>query len=587
MNRLSEDQVALYIVDALIASICVIDHDGTIIAENAAWKQFASQNGGSSSYKGANYLDICMKATGDDSELACRIGTAIKQVLDGKRQLFETEYPCHLQNKQRWFLTRTTPLKFNSDSSRGINSVGAVISHQEITEKKLLELKLKKFAETDDLTGLNNRRSFADHLDKSFADHKPGWIAALLLLDLDNFKELNDTSGHENGDLLLKQVAERLVKLTSQNPSSIAARMGGDEFALLLQVKQPWSVVPVAEELHALLNQHYSIGGEQVQSTASIGIAFYPTDAVSPDSLLKAADLALYEAKRDGQNRYVFYVDKLRESAEQRKILFAEANSGILRNEFQTYFQPIVRLNDKSLVGFEALIRWQHPDLGLLTPAYFFPLLEDLSMGETLSQLVLLQVIEHLSDWPEIRVSVNLTSGQLRNANFVDFLCRQTSANSVKADQLKLEITEDVVLDDSKYDIKTVLARLRNAGFTISLDDFGTGFASLSHLSQFPLDEIKIDMSFVKQLNINRRDRSVVRAITHLAHELGLSVVAEGIEDAEIESIVTALGCDCGQGYLFGRPQPASAIPDIIREWSYSSRDPSAVPAPNLSSNSR
>ncbi|QPC88905.1 EAL domain-containing protein (plasmid) [Mesorhizobium sp. NBSH29] len=587
MNWLSEDQVALSVVDALTASICVIDHDGIVRAENAAWKQFSSRNGGIGSYIGVNYLEICRKAGGDDSEAAHRIATAIRQVLDGKRHRFEAEYPCHSHTEQRWFLTRATPLRFGSDNSQGKQSLGAVVSHQEITEKKLLEMQLKGFAETDELTGLRNRRSMIDHISKAFAEHKTGCTVALLLLDLDNFKEINDTSGHDIGDLVIKQVAERLSSLTSRNPSTIAARMGGDEFALLLAVEQPWSVVPLAEELLGLLDQPYPIDGEQVHSAASVGIAFYPTDAVAPASLLKAADLALYRAKNGGRNRYVFYTDNLRDAAQQRKKLFNQGRSGIVRNEFETYFQPIVSLKDKSLLGLEALIRWQHPDLGLITPAHFLPLLKDWGMGEALSQVVLLQVIQHLSDWPEIRISVNLTTGQLRNPNFVDFLCREILANSVNAEQLKLEITEDVVLGDSNNEFETILTRLRDAGFKISLDDFGTGYASLSHLSQFPLDEIKIDMSFVKQLNTSRRARSVVRSITHLAHELGLSVVAEGIEDREIEGIVAALGCDHGQGYLFGRPQPASAIPDIIKKWTYPSRAPSALPAPNLRNSSR
>jgi len=579
--------MAQSVVDALTSSICVIDHDGIVRSENGAWTQFSSRNGGAGSYIGANYLDICWKATGADSEVAHRIGKAIRQVLDGKRQRFEAEYPCHSQNEQRWFLTRVTPFRFDSDSIQGNPSVGAVVSHQEITEKKLLELKLKGIAETDELTGLRNRRSIIDHFCKAFAEHKTGRTVALFLLDLDNFKEINDTSGHDAGDLIIKQVAKRLSALTSQNSSAIAARMGGDEFALLLEVEQPWCIVPIAEELLGVLSQPYPIDDEHVQCPASIGIAFYPTDAVTPESLLKAADLALYRAKNGGRNRYVFYTDNLSEAAQLRKKLFNQGRSGIVRNEFETYFQPIVRLRDKSLLGFEALIRWRHPDQGLLTPAHFLALLKDWSMGEALSQVVLLQVIQHLSDWPEIRISVNLTTGQLRNPNFVDFLCRETLAHSVNAEQLKLEITEDVVLGDSNNEFETTLTRLRDAGFTISLDDFGTGYASLSHLSQFPLDEIKIDMSFVKQLNTSRRARSVVRSITHLAHELGLSVVAEGIEDAEIEGIVAALGCDHGQGYLFGRPQPASAIPDIIKAWPYSSRALSALPAPNLRSSSR
>ncbi|WP_245573002.1 putative bifunctional diguanylate cyclase/phosphodiesterase [Lichenihabitans psoromatis] len=587
MDWLSENSLARSVLDALTSSICVIDREGTIRAENGAWQQFSTTNGGGESYIGANYLENCMKTSDDPSDDAHRFAEAIRDVINGKRERFEAEYPCHSPNEKRWFLARVTPLKSALNTMAGEELLGAVISHQNITDRKLLELRLKRLANTDDLTGLQSRRSVIDTIDKRSADLKTGSVLALFLLDLDNFKSINDTLGHDVGDLVIKQVAHRVSTLIPRFPSFIAGRMGGDEFALLLEVKRPWAVVPIAEEILNLLGKPYSIQGELVQFSASVGIAFYPTDAATPLLLLKAADLALYKAKNGGRNRYVFYTDTLLKAAEQRQTLFKEVRSGILRNEFVAYFQPIVRLKDKSLLGLEALIRWQHPERGLLTPADFLPALKDENFGRELSQVVLLQVIQHLSVWPAICVSVNLTSGQLRNANFVDFLCRQTLAHSVKPEQVKLEITEDVVIGDSEHRLTLTLARLQDAGFKTSLDDFGTGYASLSHLSRFPLDEIKIDMSFVRQLSTSRQARSVVRSVTHLAHELGLNVVAEGIEDAEIEGIVAALGCDNGQGYLFGKPQSASAIPNLIKKWPYSSRALSAIPGPNLRSSSK
>lgn len=577
-------------VDALTASICIIDRDGVIRAENGAWQNFSMRNRGAGSYVGANYLEICGKASDGGCETALLFGTAIRDVLAGACDRFETEYPCHSPDEQRWFLARVTP--FKAESGPGNRLSGAVITHQDITGTKLLQHELKRLADTDELTRLKNRRCLFDHIQSSAANLASGSTLALCLLDLDNFKEINDTSGHDAGDLVIRAAAERILLATSDMQSVIVARMGGDEFAVLLEVKRPWRVVPLVEKIFGLLSEPYSISNETVQSAASIGIAFYPLDAESPQSLLKAADLALYRAKHEGRSRYMFYTTALREEVAQRKALFNEARAGIARAEFETYFQPIVSLKDKALVGLEALVRWQHPEKGLLAPGQFLSVLNDRNLGTAVSQAVLLQVIQHLSKWrrdqlPVTRVSVNLTTDQLQNANFVEFLCRETAALGIEPDLIKLEITENVVVGEDTEQVCSVLTRLRSAGFLISLDDFGTGYASLTHMSQFPLDEIKIDMSFVRELSASRKARAVVRSVTHLAHELGLSVVAEGIEDAETEGIVTALGCDHGQGYVFGRPQPASVIPELIRQWDYASLAPRALPASNLRSSSK
>jgi diguanylate cyclase (GGDEF)-like protein len=586
MDWFSENQVARSVLDALASSICVIDHNGTIRAENSAWRQFSKANGGGSCL-GIDYLQLCEKADGRDSEAAARFAEGIRDVLSGERLRFEMEYPCHSPDEQRWFVGRITPLRAVPNSTAGSEIVGAVISHQDVSDRKLRDLQLQRLVDIDELTGLNNRRSINNYIELASSRVAKGNTLALFLLDLDNFKTINDTFGHDAGDLVIKQAADRIATFMSKWHSSVAARMGGDEFAVLVEIKQPWNVVPMAEELLGILRNIYKIDREYVHSHASIGITFYPTDALSPHLLLKYADLALYKAKNTGRNRYAFYTNSLRDAVEQRHKLFSEVRSGIFSGEFETYFQPIVRLRDKSLLGFEALIRWRHPAKGLLTPFHFLRALRDKNMGQELSQIVLLQVIQHLSTWPEVCVSVNITSGQLHNANFVEFLSRQTRLHSIMPERIKLEITEDVALQDDDHDITSVLSRLRDSGFRISLDDFGTGYGSLSHLSQFPLDEIKIDMSFVKRLNTSRDARAVVRSVTHLAHELGLSVVAEGIEDAETEGIVSALGCDSGQGYLFGKPQPASGIQDLIKCWPYSSEEPRALSVPNLRSNSR
>ncbi|APH72563.1 hypothetical protein BSQ44_15260 [Aquibium oceanicum] len=439
MNWLDETHVERSIVDALTASICIIDQEGIIRAENDARRNFSKRNGGKDSYIGESYLPVVTKAIDGESEGEAEFRKAIREVLNGECHGFEIEYPCHSPDEQRWFLARVTPLQAQPRNKLGTEVLGAVITHQDISIRKLLELRLTRLAETDELTGLKNRRYLLEKIESSATKLQAGSTLALCLLDLDNFKEINDTAGHDAGDHILRQVAERISSVTSHLQSVVLARMGGDEFAVLLEVPRPWSVVPIAEEVFALLSAPYSIGSEKVLSAASIGIAFYPMDAGTPESLMKAADLALYGAKEGGRSRYVFFTTSLREEIEQRTALFTETRAALARNEFETHFQPIVRLKDKSLVGLEALVRWRHPTKGLISPAHFLPVLKDRHLGTAVSQAVMLNVIEHLSAWegdriPSVRVSVNLTADQLQNANFVEFLSRETSARAVCAD---------------------------------------------------------------------------------------------------------------------------------------------------------
>jgi diguanylate cyclase (GGDEF)-like protein len=572
------------VVDALAPSICVLNREGTIIAENRTWREFSLQSEGQETYLGWNYVDVCMRTRSSGSRQVHRLGKAIEQILIGQLPSWDMEYPCHSRTEKRWFIAQVAPLHSKDAGIPSSSPSGAVITHRNVTEKKLLDLKLKKRAENDELTGLKNRRTLVECIGERTRDQSTGRSQALLLLDLDNFKDINDTAGHDTGDAVLEEVAARLLRTVSRWSSAVVARMGGDEFAILLDATQTRSVVPLAEELLDVLSKPHTVRGESLSSTISMGIAFSPTDATTARTLLKAADLALYKAKLSGRNRYIFYTDDLGQAAEQRKTLFDQAQHAITHHEFETYFQPIVNLKDKTLLGFEALVRWRHPEKGLLSPVHFLSVLNDRRMGKAISQTVLLQAIQHLSTWQRddehlMRASVNLTFEQIHNPNFVDSLCQHASTYSIKPAQLKLEITEGVVMEDTDDRIRLVLRRLRDAGFTISLDDFGTGFASLSHLSQLPLDEIKIDISFVQRLTTSRDARAVVRSIAHLAHELGLSVVAEGIENSEVEGIVTALGCDHGQGYLFGEPMPASAIPDFIVEWPHSPRTSGALPS--------
>jgi diguanylate cyclase (GGDEF)-like protein/PAS domain S-box-containing protein len=437
---------------------------------------------------------------------------------------------------------------------------GAVV--RDISVRKREAERIRYLAEYDMLTGLANRNTLYEHLGARLGEaENNGRQVALLVMDVDKFKQINDTLGHACGDQVLCAVAKRLNALVEG--AGLVARLGGDEFAILISGADVSSRAKTLSERTCLSfsNVPLSAGARQFRVEVSIGAAIYPDDCRTAEELLGNADLALYRAKSDGRGRHIFFDSAIRAALEARLSLEAELRQAVERDEFELFYQPQVSLEDGRLVGAEALIRWRHPARGLVLPADFMPV----ANASTLSGGIALWVIEtaclqgHL--WQQkgrgIRLGINLSPSQLQLGNLaatVEMVLRETGFSP---SLLELEVTEDILLEDDDR-ARDIFCRIQALGVRIAFDDFGTGYASLTYLKKFPLDRLKIDKSFVRELRANSDDAAIVGTTINLTKLLGLSVIAEGIEDRTTADLLKSMGCEEGQGYYFGRPMPAA-----------------------------
>jgi len=376
---------------------------------------------------------------------------------------------------------------------------------------------------------------------------------ALCILDLDGFKEINDTLGHDAGDVLLREVARRLSN--GVRPGDLVARLGGDEFALLLQNVDAAIATRVAEQLSGLLAHGFELGGQRLDVRASIGIAVHPTDGQDPATLLRRADLAMYVAKRSHATSVVFAPEQDQDSTE-RLTLLSELREAIETDQLVLYYQPKQDLSRGLVTGAEALVRWQRPDRGIIPPDRFIPLAEQTGLIGPLTDWVLRAAVQQAHIWqrehPEMRVAVNLS---MRNLQDPDLAQKIAGLLQRWPAQLDVEITESALMADPERALATLLA-LSDVGLRIAIDDFGTGYSSLAYLKRLPVDVLKIDRSFVRDLHTNTNDQIIVRSTIDLAHNLGLRVVAEGVEDAIAADVLREFGCDEIQGYYLSRPVP-------------------------------
>jgi diguanylate cyclase (GGDEF)-like protein/PAS domain S-box-containing protein len=437
---------------------------------------------------------------------------------------------------------------------------------QDLRERKRDEARIRELAFLDPLTRLPNRRRFSDELGLIVGD--PGRVGALLFVDLDHFKDVNDMLGHAAGDALLRHVAQRLRR--SVRRDDLVARLGGDEFAIVLDgAPGPKEAGAVARKLFDALRQPFSFGDRVIHASASIGIALFPRDGDDPAELLKNADLALYRAKAQGRRAVCFFDPTMQQELETRLALVADLRRAIDGDEFRLVYQPIVRLRDGAHCGFEVLIRWAHPRLGLLSPAAFLDSAEESGLIVPLGRAVLRSALAQLREWlaeglEPGHLSINVAAAQLRSEGLAADVDRWLGLNALRPDRLTVEITENVLLDTGGQ-IGPNLRRLNRLGVAVALDDFGTGYASLSHLKRFPVDVLKIDRSFVANIGRETEDAVIARTIVNLAHSLGMAVVAEGIEGAEQLDFLRLNGCDFAQGFLFARPLDPGAAGEYLR----------------------
>ncbi|MEZ5280519.1 MAG: EAL domain-containing protein [Acidimicrobiales bacterium] len=440
----------------------------------------------------------------------------------------------------------------------------AAVTYHDATDRVAARDSLRRETLQDPLTGLPNRAHLMERLRKHVGQNDDTSGLALLILDLDQFKEVNDTLGHHHGDALLRQVASRLGDL--RRGSDMVARLGGDEFAILLVDDGVSRAAGVASSVVDTIGAPLTLQGLQVQAGASIGIASHPNDAQAPDELLQKAEVAMYQAKATRKS-WAWYSAKDDKYSVRRLTLLGELPRALANDEIVVYYQPKIDLSRGLVVGVEALVRWHHPDLGSVPPDEFIELTEVSGLVNELTRQVISKSVAQLREWDQqgihIGVAVNLSVRNFHDAGLAAFITEVLDRNGINASRLMLEITESQVVDDLAL-AADVLRSLSELGIRTSIDDFGTGFSSLTHLRRLPIDEIKIDRSFVGQMSTNEHDAVIVRSIVKLGHDLDLEVVAEGVEDEWTLDSLRRLGCDRAQGYYFQRAVPPEEIPAFV-----------------------
>jgi diguanylate cyclase (GGDEF)-like protein/PAS domain S-box-containing protein len=437
---------------------------------------------------------------------------------------------------------------------------------QDVTDRREAEAQVVYMAHHDALTGLLNRGALRDRLAEAVGRSRHGQPCAVLHLDLDRFKEVNDTLGHPAGDELLRSVAKRLLSCVRE--TDMVARLGGDEFVILCQEEeQPHAAARIAARIIAELRSPHEIEGRAVSVGVSIGVAVAPEDGEEPGQVMTRADLALYGAKRDGGGRFRFFEAEMQARVQARRCLEADLHQALLNEEIELHYQPLVNLTQGCISGFEALVRWRHPVRGLVRPDNFIPVAEAMGLIVPLGKWILSRACADAVSWPGgLKVAVNLSAAQFSDPGLEAAVATALAASGLTPGRLELEITESLLLRDTEETV-AVLRRLRASGASISMDDFGTGYSSLSYLLKFPIDKVKIDRSFVLAMDERPEGAAIIRAVAGLCQTLGIETTVEGIETAEQMKQVASQGCGEGQGYLFSPPVPAAHVAGLLARW--------------------
>ena len=499
-------------------------------------------------------------------------GEHAEQALADEREIIRTgramfgkeEKETWPDGHETWVLTTKVPLR--NQTGQIVGTMG--IAH-DITDRKQAELQIRHMALHDSLTGLPNRLLLEDRLTQAVAAAKrTQHHVAVMMLDLDRFKNVNDSFGHYIGDRLLESVAARLTDCSRE--SDTVARLGGDEFVLALSgFSKRDDVERVAGKILAALSQPFQIEGREVQISASIGIAQFPDDGESSDALLQCADAAMYDAKKCGRGRFCFFSAALTEATRQQEKLEADLILACKRHEFILHYQPFIDSDSGHITGMEALLRWQHPEHGLISPGQFIPQLEELELMPEVGSWVLKTACRQAVEWqrqglPSIRMAINVSSQQFYQGNIVNSVESALRDTQLDPGLLELELTESRILNDSEATI-SILRRLKEIGVSLSLDDFGTGWSSLSYLRQFPIDRIKIDRSFVRDLASQPMAEAMVKSIISLGQNLSLTCIAEGVETAKQREFLRNQNCPEMQGFYFSRPLEAHDATALLR----------------------
>jgi len=501
-------------------------------------------------------------------------GTTLREILEhriangcyaGKSvdEMLETMLGRTVEQDSSHYLSELSDGRCISVSVQRMASGGTVTTHQDITEQRRSEAKIAHMALHDTLTGLPNRVRLNERLEHALTRSKRGEIVATHVLDLDHFKHVNDTLGHPTGDKLLQTVADRLRALVRETDT--VARMGGDEFAVVqVAIAQPADATTLAQRIIKVVSDPYDLDGHQVVIGASIGIAVGPGDGLSPDQIMRNADLALYRAKGDGRGRFCFFEPEMDAQMQARRAMECDLRKALGAGEFELYYQPVVDLASNAISGVEALIRWNHPEKGMVAPGKFIPLAEEIGLIVPIGEWAIQQACATAARWPrDLSVAVNLSPAQFRSPGLLPMIVGALDASGLAPERLELEITETILLQDSEATLST-LYQLRALGVRIAMDDFGTGYSSLSYLQSFPFDKIKIDRSFIRDIAQSAGSLNIVRAVAALANGLGITATAEGVETEDQLATIRAEGCTEMQGFLFSRPLPLADIERLL-----------------------
>ncbi len=495
------------------------------------------------------------------------VRNVFNDVLSGRTPSYKVEHRVRTANGEwRWILSSGKAVK--RDGQGLVERIAG--TNMDIHERKLTELRVEYLAHHDELTSLPNRISFHHSLEHAIrqAKRKRAQLA-VMFIDLDRFKNINDSLGHEYGDLLLQEVSTRLQ--TALRDSDIVARLGGDEFVVLLEGWQAEEdLISVGNKILQSVCKPYTFDGQEYDITASVGVSTFPHHGLDAQTLLRHADVAMYRAKELGKNNFQFYTAQMDFNSVDRLRLESALRRAINRDEFRLHYQPVVNLATGYMVGMEALVRWQHPQRGLVAPLEFIPIAEETGLIVPIGEWVLRAACEQNRKWQQqgygpLRVSVNLSPRQFQ-ANLVGVVKRVLEETGLPAQLLELEITESMVMQNPDQAVR-LLNELHDMGIALSIDDFGTGYSSLAYLKRFPIDSLKIDRSFITELPVDTDNAAIIRAIIQMAHGLEIHVVGEGVETAEQAGFLSDQLCDRVQGFHYSKPLPHAEFELLINQF--------------------
>ncbi|MDO8319974.1 bifunctional diguanylate cyclase/phosphodiesterase [Rhodoferax sp.] len=541
------------------------------VPQRVFWKDLASIYLGCNQpfaidYGFASPADLIGKTDFDlvSFELARRWRAEDQQIMaNGQPHLDIEESYTKADGGQGWRVLCKAPLR---DQQGQVTAI--LCTYEDITARKASEARARYLVYHDGLTELPNHLLASDRLQQAmaYADRESSKVA-LLFLDLDNFKTINDSLGHTVGDKLLCEVATRLGQCVRDTDT--VSRQGGDEFLIVVPALHDSDAsAPVLDKLLQSIHLPMVIDGHELSTSVSIGIAVYPDDGQDFESLMKKADTAMYQAKDAGGNTYCFFDKQMNDDVLENLRMRSGLGHALERDEFVLHYQPQIDLNSGALVGVEALIRWQHPTLGLVPPARFIPVAEETTMIVEIGEWVMMQACRQVAIWhragySKISIAVNLSAIQFQRGDLEDTVKRALAQSGLEPSLLELELTESILIRNTE-NILTTVRQLKQLGVMLSIDDFGTGYSSLSYLKRFNVDKLKIDQSFIRHLATDPNDAAIVRAVVQMAHSLGLRTIAEGVEDESLLNDLRAFHCDEAQGYYFARPMPAQEMTQFL-----------------------